>query len=222
MVVLLDARPGRDGRICFAVSAPVLNIDHHASNDCSADYAYVEPEASATAEMLYCLFREWGIDLDERVASCLYMGIATDTGFFAFSNTKPEPAVIATAVQRKFFHEVEELARGLGTMELFADGRAVGIFLDESFLDFELTDDLIDMAKYIRGIDLAVLLKAEDDKSCRVRLRSESLDVSELAYAMGGGGAQGSGRGHHQGRLCQGQGYPDEGSGLVSEQVCLK
>lgn len=202
MVVLLDARPGREGRICSFVTAPVLNIDHHASNDCKADYSYVEPEASATAEMLYGLFLEWGIAIDEQTASCLYMGIATDTGFFAFPNTRPEtmeicaslvrlgakPAEIAAAVQRKSFHEVEELGRGLGTMELFADGRAVGIFLDESFLDLELTDDLIDMVRYIRGTDLAVLLKAENEDSCRVRMRSEVLDVSKLAQILGGGG----------------------------------
>ncbi len=202
LVVLLDARPGRDGRICSSVSAPVLNIDHHASNDCSTDFAYVEPEAAATAEILYGLFREWGIVIDEDIASCLYTGIATDTGFFAFQNTKPEaleicadllragakPAEIASAVRRKSFHEVEELARGLGTMERFADGRAVGIFLDESFLDLELTDDLIDMARNIRGTELAVLLKAEGEDSCRVRMRSEELDVSKLAEALGGGG----------------------------------
>ncbi|WP_029540986.1 bifunctional oligoribonuclease/PAP phosphatase NrnA [Selenomonas sp. AB3002] len=202
LVVLLDARPGREGRVCQAVSAPVLNIDHHAFNDMSADYAYVEPEASATAEILYGIFREWGVALTEEIASCLYLGIATDTGFFSFPNTRPETleicanlmrggaksAALAAAVSRKTFHEVEELARGLGTMELFAGGKVVGIFLDESFRDLELTDALIDMVRFIDGIDLAVLLKAEDDKSCRVRLRSERLDVSGLAYALGGGG----------------------------------
>ena len=200
--VLLDARPGREGRICSAVSAPVLNIDHHASNDMSADYAYVEPEASATAEILYGIFREWGVALTEEIASCLYLGIATDTGFFTFPNTRPEtleicanlmrsgarPAALAASVSRKSFHEVEELARGLGTMEIFAGGRAVGIFLDESFRDLELTDALIDMVRFIDGIDLAVLLKAEDDKSCRARMRSETLDVSLLAKRLGGGG----------------------------------
>ena len=202
LVVLLDARSGREGRVCSAVSAPVLNIDHHASNDMSADYAYVEPEASATAEMLYNIFREWGVALTEEIASCLYLGIATDTGFFSFPNTRPEtleicanlmrgeakPAALAAAVSRKTFHEVEELARGLGTMELFAGGKVVGIFLDESFRDLELTDALIDMVRFIDGIDLAVLLKAEDDKSCRVRMRSEVLDVSLLAQRLGGGG----------------------------------
>lgn len=202
LVVLLDARPGREGRVCAAVSAPVLNIDHHTSNDMSADYAYVEPEASATAEMLYNIFREWGVALTEEIASCLYLGIATDTGFFAFPNTRPEtleicanlmrvgvrPASLAAAVSRKSFHEVEELARGLGTMELFAGGRVAGIFLDESFRDLELTDALIDMVRFIDGIDMAVLLKAEDDKSCRVRMRSEVLDVSLLAKRLGGGG----------------------------------
>ena len=202
LVVLLDARPGREGRVCAAVSAPVLNIDHHTSNDMSADYAYVESEASATAEILYGIFREWGVTLTEEIASCLYLGIATDTGFFSFPNTRPEtleicanlmrvgarPAALAAAVSRKSFHEVEELARGLDTMELFAGGRAVGIFLDESFRDLELTDALIDMVRFIDGIDLAVLLKAEDDKSCRVRMRSEVLDVSLLAQRLGGGG----------------------------------
>ena len=202
MVVLLDARPGREGRVCQAVSAPVLNIDHHASNDMIADYVYVKPEASATAEILYGIFREWGVALTEEIASCLYLGIATDTGFFAFPNTRPEtleicanlmrvgarPAALAAAVSRKTFHEVEELARGLGTTELFAGGRVVGIFLDESFRDLELTDALIDMVHFIDGIDLAVLLKAEDDKSCRVRMRSEVLDVSLLAKMLGGGG----------------------------------
>ena len=202
LVVLLDARPGREGRVCSAVPAPVLNIDHHVSNDGSADYTYVEPEASATAEVLYLLFKAWGTGMTEGIASCLYMGIATDTGFFAFPNTRPEtmelcanlmraganPARLSAAVQRKNFHEVQELARGLGTMELFAEGRAVGIFLDESFKGLELTDDLIDMVRYIDGIAIAVLLKAEDEKSCRVRMRSEVLDVSELARKLGGGG----------------------------------
>lgn len=202
LAVLLDARPGREGRICSAVSAPVLNVDHHVSNECSAEYSYAEPEASATAEILYCAFRAWGITIDEEIASCLYMGIATDTGFFAFRNTTAktltigadlvragaQPAAIATSVQRKSFQDVENLARGLATMELWADGRAVGVFLDESFLDMELTDGLIDMIRYIRDIDLAVLLKAEDSKSCRVRMRSERRDVSKLAQALGGGG----------------------------------
>ncbi len=33
-----------------------------------------------------------------------------------------------------------------------------------------------------------MLLKAEDASSCRVRMRSEVLDVSRIARALGGGG----------------------------------
>ena len=202
LTVLLDARPGREGRVCSSCSAPVLNIDHHISNECVADYVYLDGEAAATAEILCGFFRVWGIALDAEIASCLYMGIATDTGFFAFPNTRPEtlelcarlmragaePAKLLAAVRKKSFPEVQEMARGLGTMELFAEGRAVGIFLDESFRGLELTDDLIDMVRYIHGIDIAVLLKAEDASSCRVRIRSEVLDVSRIAMALGGGG----------------------------------
>lgn len=202
LVVLLDARPGREGNVCNHVTAPMLNIDHHASNDGSADFAYVDGEASAAAEILYHMFHAWKVDITAEIASCLYMGIATDTSFFAFPNTRPETfaicaellragaesAKIALAVARKSFHEVKELARGLQTLELFATDRVAGVFLDESFKGLELTDGLIDMMRFIDGIDVAVLLKAEDASSCRVRMRSERLDVSKLAAKLGGGG----------------------------------
>lgn len=202
LVVLLDAMIGREGRACSGISAPILNIDHHATNDGGADFVYMETEAAATAEVLYKMFQTWGIAFDKDIATCLYMGIATDTGFFAFPNTRPETleicanllragaraADIAAAVQKKSFYEVKEIARGLGTLESFADDKAVGIFLDESFMGLELTDELIDKIRYIKDIEVAVLLKAEAENSCRVRIRSERLDAAKLAKVLGGGG----------------------------------
>ena len=202
LVVLLDARPGREGRVCSSVSAPVLNIDHHASNDMRADYAYVEPEASAAAEVLYRLIREWGIALTGEVASCLYAGIATDTGFFRFDNTHAssleiaaelvrlgaKPHVLADAVATKKFEDIQCMARALETAELFHGGRVVGVFLDKELKDLELTDDLIDMIRFTKGVDIAFLLKYEAEDTCRVRMRSRFADVSRVLEPLGGGG----------------------------------
>ena len=99
-----------------------------------------------------------------------------------------KPAELSAAVSRKRFQEVKDIARGLQTLELFAEGRAAGIFLDDSFKGLELTDELIDMIRFIEGIELAVLMKSEGNGSCRVRMRSEARDVSELARKLGGGG----------------------------------
>ena len=202
LVILLDARPGREGRVCSAVSAPVLNIDHHVSNDGSADYTYVKPDASATAEILYRLLREWGIALTREVAFCLYAGIATDTGFFRFENTTAdcleaaaelvrsgaEPHALADAVTTKRFKDIQCMAKALKTAELFHGGRVAGVFLDKSLKDLELTDDLIDMIRFTKGVDIAFLLKYEAEETYRVRMRSRVSDVSRILEPFGGGG----------------------------------
>ena len=65
-----------------------INIDHHHSNDYYADINWVDPEASAVAEMTYELGEKLHINFTPRVANHLYCGIISDTGSFQFSNTR--------------------------------------------------------------------------------------------------------------------------------------
>ena len=62
----------------------VINIDHHPDNTWYGDINWVEPDASATGEMVTELLArsEWGISPDE--ASALYVAIVTDNGNFSF------------------------------------------------------------------------------------------------------------------------------------------
>jgi phosphoesterase RecJ-like protein len=64
-----------------------INMDHHHSNDYYADINWVEPEASAVAEMAYSLGEKLDIRFTSQIASHLYCGIVSDTGSFQFSNT---------------------------------------------------------------------------------------------------------------------------------------
>ena len=144
LLVLLDVRMGRAGRVTDAVRAPVLNIDHHASNDGATDYLFLDAESSSTCEILYRMFKEWKVPVTKEIAMSLYAGIATDTGFFRFGNTTAdcleiaaelvrlgaEPHVLADAVATKAFDDVQLMAKALQTAELFHGGRAVGVFLD--------------------------------------------------------------------------------------------
>ena len=202
LLLLLDARMGRSGRVMEHIQAPVLNIDHHASNDGTADYVFLDADSSSTCEILYRMFKEWGIPFTKEIAMNLYVGIATDTGFFRFENTTAssleaaaelvrlgaEPNLLADALATKNFRDIRRMAKALQTAELFHDGQAVGVFLDRSLKDLELTDELIDMIRFTEGVDIAFLLKYEAENIYRVRMRSRFSDVSKLMKPFGGGG----------------------------------
>ena len=69
----------------YAKEASVsINIDHHPGNDNFATYNLVVPEASSTAELVAALFDELGVTIDDAIATCLYVGLVTDTGRFSY------------------------------------------------------------------------------------------------------------------------------------------
>lgn len=202
LILLLDARLNRSGGVCEKVGAPVLNIDHHFSNDRKADWLLIEPDASSTCEIIYKMFVECDISIDADIAMCLYTGIATDTGFFRFDNTThsalssgaelvrfgAKPAVIADAVATKSFRELQLMSAAMQTIELFLNGKAIGIFLDETLSELELTDDLIDMIRFADGVDIAFLLRYESRGRYRLRMRSRQTDITTITASLGGGG----------------------------------
>jgi len=66
-----------------------IMIDHHQKPEDYAKYMYSDVSISSTCEMVYH-FLEMLNDLkyiDKKIATCLYVGIMTDTGSFRFSST---------------------------------------------------------------------------------------------------------------------------------------
>lgn len=203
LLVALDVSLDRIGKIQEAVDAHVLNIDHHITNDGAAEKLYLDETCAATAEIIYHLIKEMNGTFSRESAMCLYTGLATDSGWFRYSNATPEtlraaaelletgfaPNVISEGLERKPYETVKGLADALQHMEMFHDGRAVGVFLDfESLEKLESTDGLIDMIRVIEGTELAVVLKEKEKGSCRVSIRSKGLDVTKIAVKFGGGG----------------------------------
>src|SRR6056297_742765 len=56
----------------------VINIDHHCSNKNFGGIQIVEPEASATAEIIYRLVKAMGCEISNEIAYAIYTGIITD------------------------------------------------------------------------------------------------------------------------------------------------
>lgn len=69
-----DDKPARvDGSI------PIINIDHHVTNDQFGAVNIVEPDASSTAELVVEILRHWETTLTQPLAQCLLAGIYGDT-----------------------------------------------------------------------------------------------------------------------------------------------
>lgn len=68
---------------------PLINIDHHVTNVQFGDVNVVDATASSTAEVLLNLLDFMGIQLDDRLATSLLVGIVTDTRGFRTNNVTP-------------------------------------------------------------------------------------------------------------------------------------
>ena len=81
------------------------------------------------------------------------------------------------------------MGKALQTVELFADGKVAGVFLDHELTSsLETTEGFIDLIRIIDGVDVSVVLKAVEPEICRVSMRSKDTDISAIAARLGGGG----------------------------------
>ena len=69
--------------------APKLVLDHHLTQEDWADEKLVLTEAAAAGEIAAELLDQWGVEIDKPIAEALFLAVASDTGWFQFSNTRP-------------------------------------------------------------------------------------------------------------------------------------
>lgn len=205
LLVVLDASSlDRIGKVAQTVKAKaVANIDHHISNTQFADYLYLNTEAAATAEILCNLVEKLGITPDKDLATCLYTGIYTDCGSFRYANTTPgtmraaaklleygaRPNEISDALGTNTRANIEMLGKVLQTLAFYKDGKISTLEINSDLYDKDVnTDNFISFARYIEGVDVAVLFKAVEPAVTRVSMRSQDTDVAAIALSFGGGG----------------------------------
>jgi phosphoesterase RecJ-like protein len=186
-------------------------VDHHASNPGFGAVRLVDPEAAATVVLVAELLDGLGVEWDADLATCLYAGLAADTGSFRFGNTAPGTHELAarllrtgidhaTISQRLFdtapfgWLQLLSLVAGRARLEpdvgaglvwtwaTAAEARECGLASDQ-------LEALVDVVRSTREADVAAVLKGQDDGSWVVSLRSRgATDVSRIALALGGGG----------------------------------
>jgi len=182
-----------------------LNVDHHEDNPLYAEYNLVRPKAAATAEIVADLYAELDAPIDRPTAEALYVGIRTDTGGFNFRNISPRAHELVADLLRAGVvpAEVNERVNRRGSIEQL---RIVGVSLANAIKygdalistvdnqDYERTGateldskESIDQLRTVAGVDVVAHLR-EVPQGTKGSLRSETVDVGEIARRFGGGG----------------------------------
>ena len=211
LVVLDCADLKRTGRVykLNLDNQPVLNIDHHISNQNFGDVNWVDAQASSCSEMIYRLYKRLDLPMDKNTALVLYTGIMTDTGSFRYSNTSSATfkavsellifGVNVALVYRAAYEnipilEVKLLMKFLSKIKFFSQGRIATfqIDLDKSRkANIDLADYVLSFGRSIKNVEVVALFKHHYGAKTQVRvnLRSQGkVDVNKIAAFFGGGG----------------------------------
>jgi len=198
--------------------AHILNLDHHHDNTRFGTVNHVVPEASCTAEIVWDLMKDLGVEPTLPVAEALYVALVTDTGKFMYENTGTRAHVMAAEliavgvdvheIYKRLYEgipygKLELLARGLANIERYDGGRLTLSHLTAA--DFHDTgaeenysEGVIDHLRSVEGTAVAALVRDrigpgnEGTRKVSLRASDDRVDVSRIARAQGGGGHRGA------------------------------
>lgn len=210
VVLVLDtSSPDRVGRFqSFLEGRTVCVIDHHATNTLFGTYNWVDTKFGSTAQMVLRLNKELGVEYDERLATVNFLGIATDTGFFRYSNADwlvfsdaahlvnlgAKAYEVSRLFESKKVEQFKLFATMVEHMKLEYDGLIVYSYLRyEDYATHGCNGDdssgFVGELRSIRGVELAVFFSEISNGEVHVSLRSKDwFDCSRLAVLLGGGG----------------------------------
>ncbi|HPX97306.1 MAG TPA: bifunctional oligoribonuclease/PAP phosphatase NrnA [Thermotogota bacterium] len=210
-VVFVDgSSPDRMGRFAKLLDEkPSCIIDHHRSALSFGTMQWVEPTASATAQLILLLNKLLEVPYDSILATLNLLGLQTDSGFFRYSNTTADlfrdaaflmehgaqPYFNAsTILENKKTEEFHLLTRMIEKIEVLLSGKLVYSYITQEMLlasecAEEDTAGFIGELRSIKGTECAILFVESETGDTRVSFRSKKwFDVSQVAVHFGGGG----------------------------------
>jgi len=213
LVILVDNsapdRLGRMERVMREVAPRTLCIDHHPTRGAGWGHNIVDVASCATTAIIHELVAELGWRPDPQAAEALYVGLATDTGFFRVESTNARSHAIAAellelgARPARVYREIHErnspaftrlLGHALAGLRMEAGGAIASVTITRELIErsgaqhedpAEITTPMLSLD----GVRVAALYRELPDGKIKVSLRSKGdLDVHKLATEFGGGG----------------------------------
>ncbi len=199
----------------------VIGVDHHARGDDVASMRYVDVTAASTTQVLVPILETMGCEISGgpcSVAEALFVGLATDTGWFKYSSADAKAMHLAARLlelgvdKPRLYQVIEETfrpqrleleARALSSLEFACDGAVAIMALRES--DFKETEgvvqdvsELVNVPMVVRTVRVSILLTQNAQGRTKLSFRSKpdvpgipcpiSNDMNKLAQRFGGGG----------------------------------
>jgi bifunctional oligoribonuclease and PAP phosphatase NrnA len=194
--------------------AHIVNIDHHHDNTRFGTANLVVDGASSTAEIIWDLNKDLGVELTQEIAEALYVGLVTDTGKFQYENTTVASHMMAAdllahgvevhEIFRRLYENVpfaklELLARVLSRVERVDGGRLTISYIlrsdyEETGADENFSEGIVDHIRALEGTVVAALVREqlkdgrEGVQKVSLRASADEVDVSVIARQQGGGG----------------------------------
>ncbi|MEF9941828.1 MAG: bifunctional oligoribonuclease/PAP phosphatase NrnA [Lachnospiraceae bacterium] len=182
-------------------------VDHHISNSGFAEENYIKPDASSTSELVYRLLDSKQIT--KKIAECLYLGIAHDTGVFQYTCTSPRTMEIAAELMRtgidasaiindtyyqKTYRQNQVLGRALLGSFLLMNGQCISSSISKEQMAFYCVtpsdlEGIVSQLRMTEGVEVAIFMYELEAQEYKISLRSNGdIDVSAIAQYFGGGG----------------------------------
>jgi phosphoesterase RecJ-like protein len=211
-LILLDTADERTmGHMKEAVyrSKEVFVIDHHEPKAHAAFSGITDPSSASTCELTVELAENLGAVIDPQTAFAAYIGIASDTGFFAYPKTGPRTFRSAMRLfglgvkPNEVYQQLHENAsiavlllqkRALSSLTLYHENRvAVQILRLEDFVEAgalqEDTEGFVNFPLKAKEIVVSLLMKESPEGKIRCSLRSKgNINVAKVAQELNGGG----------------------------------
>lgn len=195
------------------LKAKKIVIDHHKNPEKNFyDFIVHFENHSSTCEIIYDIINFFGFEkyMNSKIAENLYKGIASDTGFFTFSNStlevfqKISNLIYYGINPNKIYNEMinsksSNIIKFLGfslyeKLMFFFEEKLAIIILDskdiEKFqINFNETDIIFSSILSIKNIEVVILCKEKKDYEYSLSFRSKNIKIENIAknYFQGGG-----------------------------------
>lgn len=189
---------------------PIINIDHHQTNENFGVINIVDPESSSTAEIVFSLFEQLNFSFSKDAATLLLTGLITDTANFSnpattFASLEAAGKLLARGARlgeissNVLQNKSLDVLKFWGTiLSRLTENKELGVVttvitredLELANLDEEALEGVTNFLNNLKGAKMVLVLKALEDGKIKGSFRTTTpgVDVSRLAKTFGGGG----------------------------------
>jgi len=187
---------------------PDITIDHHQTNVGFGEIDFYDSAYAAAAVIIYEIGKQL-VEYDAQLAEINLLGIATDTGFFKYSNTDYKvfsyaaelvkagariQRISSAVLEHRTMNEVKLLSEMFDKLRIEEDGRLAWSYVSTEMLRHTGCNEddaggLVGEIRSMNGVEIAILFIEWPEGDVHISFRSKNYaDVSVIALEFGGGG----------------------------------